>query len=127
MECAVRRPIMLSIIWRVPKGFAHLTQLKGSASFRTIASLACAVSNNLGTSVIASSGHVFAHRPHCTQLRSMKRNTGASGASSKAASGHAPMQALQSVQVLLLTSIRPNGAPAARAMASLGAGALRAR
>ena len=72
--------------------------------------------NNLGTSVIAFSGQVFAHSPHCTQLRSMKRRLGVSVASISADSGHAPMQALHSVQVCLFTVSAPNGAPAGSGM-----------
>ena len=102
----------------VPKGLAQRMQLNGSASFRTTASFACAPNSSLGTRRIASSGQVFSHRPHCTQLRSMKRSSGASGESSSAASGQAPMQALQSVQVSLFTVIAPKGAPAGRSIFS---------
>src|SRR2546423_11028090 len=62
---------------------------------------------------MASSGHVSAQRPHCTQLRSMKRRLGVSGESSNADVGQAPMHALHSVHVSLLTVRAPNGAPAA--------------
>src|SRR5712672_1010911 len=115
IECAASLPVMFSTMRRVPKGLLHLMQLKGSASFRVTASFACAPSSSRGVSRIASSGQVFSHRPHCTQLRSMKRSSGASGESSSAASGQALMQALHSVQVSLLTVMAPNGAPAGRA------------
>ncbi len=105
---------MFSTMRRVPNGLPQRTQLKGSALLRVTASFASAPSSSRGTSRIASSGHVFSHSPHCTQLRSMKRSSGASGESSSAASGQAPMQALHNVQVSLLTVIAPKGAPAGR-------------
>src|SRR5207247_653959 len=96
----------------LPNGLPQRTQWNGSASFSVTACFACAPMSSRGTSSIASSGQVSAHRPHCTQLRSMKRSRGASAASSSALSGQAPMQALHSVQVCLLTARAPNGAPA---------------
>src|SRR6185436_13211537 len=94
---------MLSTISRVPKGLPQRTQLKGSASFSVTGCLAFSSSNNLGMREIACSGQVFAHSPHCTQFRSMKRSAGASCESISADSGQAPMQALQSVHVCLFT------------------------
>ena len=67
---------------------------------------------------MAFSGQVLAHKPHCTQLRSMKRSAGVSVASISADSGQAPMHALHSVQVCLLTASAPNGAPAGSGISS---------
>src|SRR5574339_574331 len=103
IECAPSLPSMLSIIWRVAKGLAQRTQLKGSASLSVTGSLAALATDSLGTSVMAFSGQVCTHRPHCTQLRSMKRSAGDSVASISADAGQAPTQALHSVQVCLLT------------------------
>src|SRR5690349_22722522 len=107
---------MFSTMRRVPKGLAQRTQLNGSASFSVTGSFALFSSSSLGTSAMAFSGQVFSQSPHCTQLRSTKRSTGASGESSNADSGQAPMQALQRVQVSLLTVIAPKGAPLGRAI-----------
>src|SRR2546426_826665 len=120
-------PSMLSTIWRVPNGLPQRTQWNGSASFRVTASFAWGPKRSRGSSWIASSGQVSAHRPHCTQLRSMKRSRGASAASSSAPSGQAPMQALHSVQVCLLTARAPNGAPAGSLISSIFLGAFTAR
>src|SRR5438105_4480285 len=114
IEWPPSRPSMASIILRVPKGLPQRTQLKGSASFSTTASLALAPTRSRGTRVMASSGQVLAQRPHCTQFASMKRRRGASAESRSAACGQAPMHALQSVQLSWFTLIAPNGAPAAR-------------
>src|SRR6185295_9621891 len=111
-------PVMFSIMRRVPNGLPQRTQLKGSASFSVTGCFAVSLNDNLGTSEMAFSGQVFSQSPHCTQLRSMKRSNGASAESSSALSGQAPMQALQSVQVSLLTVIAPNGAPAGRSIFS---------
>jgi hypothetical protein len=48
---------------------------------------AASVNSRRGASVIASSGQVFSHNPHCTQLVSMKRSCGMFGLSASAASG----------------------------------------
>src|SRR5438552_511487 len=120
-------PSMLSTIRRVPNGLPQRTQWNGSASFSVTACFAWGPNRSRGTSSIASSGQVSAHRPHCTQLRSMKRSRGASAASSRAPSGHAPMQALHSVQVCLLTARAPNGAPAGSLISSIFLGAFTAR
>jgi hypothetical protein len=109
---------MFSTICRVPKGLPQRTQLKGWASFSVTASFARAPSKSRGMSSMASSGQVSAHRPHCTQLRSMNRRLGVSGESRSAASGQAPMHALHSVQVALSTASAPNGAPAASLISS---------
>jgi len=100
-------PSMLSTIWRVPKGLPQRTQLNGSASFSTTSCFACGVSNSRGASVIAFSGQVFSHSPHCTQLRSMNFSIGRSRPSTSADSGQAPTQAMHSVQVCRLTSTCP--------------------
>src|SRR5437016_7405640 len=120
-------PSMLSTIRRVPNGLPQRTQWNGSASFSVTACFAWGPNRSRGTSSIASSGQVSAHRPHCTQLRSMKRSRGASAASSSAPSGQAPMQALHSVQVCLLTARAPNGAPAGSLISSIFLGAFTAR
>src|SRR6185503_14898720 len=109
-------PSMLSTIWRVPNGLPQRTQLKGSASFSVTASFASFPNSNLGMRAMACSGHVFTQRPHCTQLRSMKRNAGVSVASMSADSGHAPTHALHSVQVCWFTASAPKGAPAGSGM-----------
>src|SRR5438552_7624670 len=127
IEWPVSLPSMLLTIWRVPKGLPQRTQLNGSASLRTTSCFACAVSSRRGASVIALSGQVFSHSPHCTQLRSMNFSIGWSRPSCSADSGHAPTQAMHSVQVCLLTSTWPYGAPAPSAMVSCGLGASFAR
>src|SRR6266480_2218609 len=127
IEWPVSLPSMLATICRVPKGLPQRTQLNGSASLRTTSCFACAVSSRRGASVIALSGHVFSHSPHCTQLRSMNFSIGWSRPSCSADSGHAPTQAMHSVQVCLLTSTWPYGAPAPSAMLSCALGASFAR
>src|SRR5258706_2521008 len=107
IECPVSLPSMLSTILRVPKGFPQRTQLNGSAWLSTTSCLACAESRSRGTSVIAFSGQVFSHNPHCTQLRSMNFSIGSSRPSTSADSGHAPTHARHSVHVSLLTSTCP--------------------
>src|SRR5216117_305531 len=107
IEWPVSLPSMLATICRVPKGLPQRTQLNGSASLRTTSCFACAVSSRRGASVIALSGQVFSHRPHCTQLRSMNFSIGRSRPSCSADSGHAPTQAMHSVQVSLFTSTCP--------------------
>src|SRR5947208_1642945 len=123
IEWPVSFPSMLVTICRVPKGLPQRTQLNGSASLRMTSCFACAASSRRGASVIAFSGQVFSHSPHCTQLRSMNVSTGWSRPSCSADSGHAPTQAMHSVQVCLLTSTWPYGAPAPSAMLSCGLGA----
>src|SRR6266853_5960235 len=127
IEWPVSLPSMLLTICRVPKGLPQRTQLNGSASLRTTSCFACAASSRRGASVIAFSGQVFSHSPHCTQLRSMNFSIGWSRPSCSADSGHAPTQAMHSVQVSLLTSTWPYGAPAPSAMLSCGLGASFAR
>src|SRR5438552_4042769 len=127
IECPPSLPSMFSTICRVPNGLPQRTQSNGSASFSVTGSFACGPSASRGTSRMASSGQVLAQRPHCTQLRSMKRSRGASGESSSAASGQAPMQALHSVQLALFTVMAPNGAPALSGIRSFGVGACFAR
>jgi hypothetical protein len=60
---------------------------------------------------MASSGQVLAHRPHCTQLLSVKRSCGLSGLSASAASGQALTQLRHSVQRSASTSRLPRGEP----------------
>src|SRR5947207_5485929 len=127
IEWPVSLPSMLPTICRVPKGLPQRTQLNGSASLRTTSCFACAASSRRGASVIAFSGQVFSHSPHCTQLRSMNFSIGWSRPSCSADSGHAPTQAMHSVQVCLLTSTWPYGAPAPSAMLSCALGASFAR
>src|SRR6266571_7412504 len=127
MEWPESLPSMLSTIWRVPKGLPQRTQLNGAASFSTTSCFACAVSSRRGASVIASSGQVFWHSPHCTQLRSMNFSIGRSRPSTRADSGHAPTQAMHRVQVCLSTRTWPYGAPAPSAIVSCGLGANLAR
>src|SRR5262249_41575165 len=66
IECPVSLPSMFSTIFFVPKGLPQRTQLNGSASLSATSCFACAVSSKRGTSVIASSGQVASHSPHCT-------------------------------------------------------------
>src|SRR5690606_3689606 len=63
MECPARRESMASTALSVPKGVAHRMQCQGCISLSTRVSLRSGVSNSRGTSDMASSGHVVAHRP----------------------------------------------------------------
>ena len=93
-------------------------QAKGCASLSTRACLRSGVTSSRGRSVIACSGQVVAHSPHCTQLRSTKRSCGRSLLSCSALAGQAPTQLRHSVHLSLSTSTVPKGAPAGKAIAS---------
>jgi len=69
-------------------------------------------------SVMAFSGQVLAHKPHCTQFFSMKRSCGRSVLSCRALAGQALTQLRHSVQVSLLTAMLPSSDAAGRGSAS---------
>src|SRR5712691_1913996 len=98
---------MLFIICLVANGFPQRIQAKTSASLSILGLRASLVNSNLGVRLMACSGQVFSHSPHCTQLRSINLSWGNSLESRMAFSGHAPTQAMHKVQVSLLTSILP--------------------
>jgi hypothetical protein len=56
--------------------------------------------------VIACSGQVLAHRPHCRQLRSRKERRGASAAAFKALAGQALVHDMHKVQASLTMTFR---------------------
>src|SRR5688572_10396447 len=127
IECPASRVIIVSTICVVPKGFLQLTQWKGCVSFSTRASRAAGPSSRRGSSVIASSGQVASHRPHCTQLRSTNLSSGWSTPSINAEAGHAPTHDMHIVQLPWSTITWPNGAPAGSAITSALRGACFAR
>src|SRR5690606_19784810 len=118
IEWPASLPSIRSVIWRVPNGLPHAMQTKGCASLSTAGVRVSSLNTYLGSRVIACSGQVFTHRPHCTQLRSMIRNCGESGLSSRADSGQAPMHAKHKVHASRRTFKVPNSAPGGRATLS---------
>src|SRR5688572_992244 len=127
IECPASRVIIVSTICVVPKGFLQLTQWKGCVSFSTRASRAAGPSSRRGSSVIASSGQVASHRPHCTQLRSTNLSSGWSTPSINAEAGQAPTHDMHIVQLPWSTITWPKGAPAGSAITSASRGACFAR
>ena len=107
---------MLSTICRVANALPQLTQWNGSASFNTRSAFQSGASNSRGVRLMAFSGQVFSHSPHCTQLRSMNLRRGNSVESMSADSGQALTQDMQRVQVSLLTLTAPHGLPCGRAI-----------
>ena len=123
--------IMPSMARSVPKGLPQRTHANGSTSCSTrgaARALPPSASHSRGCRVMADSGQVVAHRPHCTQFFSMKRSCGFSGLSASAPAGQAPTQLKHRVQAEVSTCRLPKGAPAAgSAMVSAGTGAWASR
>ncbi|MNC91261.1 hypothetical protein D3C83_74910 [compost metagenome] len=91
----------------MPNGFWQLTQWNGWVSFSTRASRTAGVSSRRWRSEIASSGQVFSHKPHCTQLRSTNLMSGWSTPSISADAGQAPTHARHMVHLARSTSTSP--------------------
>src|SRR5450830_807023 len=118
---------MLLIICTLPKGLAQRMQQNGVDSCLTTGWFDCGVSKRRGTSSMASSGQVVAHRPHCTQFFSTKRNWGKVVLSIKAEAGQAPTQAMHRLHFAWSTATLPNGARGGSAICSGAASAWLAR
>ncbi len=122
-----RRPSIASTICAVPKGLAQRMQWKGLVSCSVTGWRTPSPVSRRGTSVMASSGQVRSHRPHCTQLRSRKDSTGRSLLSRSACDGQEPTQAMHKVQRPASTCTAPSGAPAGSGTVWAGTGACAAR